>query len=108
MHYRHNYKLVGQQLSNTANSVSQYEAQFKKWNSPKNLTHHDWRFILPRLDDLHSRHFKTRVKLSGQVVSEGRIKRARRYIESKAFTQTQPPALQQGMLIIKYSDDELL
>ncbi|KAH8754428.1 hypothetical protein BGZ57DRAFT_71392 [Hyaloscypha finlandica] len=62
-------------------TVSQYEAQLKKWAASKNLKKRDWETIIPVYDDLKERGLEPRVRLGDHVLDESRVKRARRYIK---------------------------
>ncbi|KAI1077121.1 hypothetical protein F5B20DRAFT_553273, partial [Whalleya microplaca] len=62
-------------------SISQYEAQLKAWTVRKNLKHHEWKAILDRIDDLTSRGIMSRVMISGCLVPQHRLQRARRHVQ---------------------------
>ncbi|KAI8625014.1 ankyrin [Xylariaceae sp. FL1651] len=70
------------QLHGFTASVSQYEARLKRWNARKNLKPEEWEPILDGLDAL-PRATKSRVVLSGRVVADSTISRARRYHKEK-------------------------
>ncbi|ROW03820.1 hypothetical protein VMCG_05363 [Cytospora schulzeri] len=59
-------------------SPAQYEAQFRRWESPKNLKQNEWKLVLAKIDELGGRGLKARPKVSGQVMDADRINRARR------------------------------
>ncbi|KAI1649338.1 uncharacterized protein F4817DRAFT_331408 [Daldinia loculata] len=63
-------------------TVSQYEAQFRAWKVRRNLKASEWRRIFCTLDSLHPGTI-SRVILSGRVVDEKTIRRARRNCKSK-------------------------
>ncbi|KAI1872467.1 hypothetical protein JX265_005347 [Neoarthrinium moseri] len=68
-------------------SPSQYEAQFRRWDIPKNLKKHEWRHIIAKMDDLHAKGLKTRLKVAGRIVNANRIKRNRRlYLQGTSGT----------------------
>jgi hypothetical protein len=53
----------------------------------KNLKKHEWCQILAITDELESRGFETRVKVSGVPMSAERIKRVRRHVRSNENVQ---------------------
>ncbi|KAI8632904.1 hypothetical protein F5Y19DRAFT_491532 [Xylariaceae sp. FL1651] len=63
-------------------STSQIEARLKVWNARKNLKAEEWKPILDRLDKI-PRDTRSRVVISGRVVPQRRIIRARRYNKHK-------------------------
>ncbi|KAK8009848.1 hypothetical protein PG990_008813 [Apiospora arundinis] len=63
-------------------SLSQYEAQLRRWDSQKNLKRHEWAFLLSRYDTLSARGCKVRIVSSGLPLLESRILRARRHLQS--------------------------
>ncbi|KAK8867296.1 Ankyrin repeat-containing domain protein [Apiospora arundinis] len=63
-------------------SLSQYEAQLRRWDSQKNLKRQEWAFLLSQYDKLAARGCKVRIVLSGLPVLERRILRARRHLQS--------------------------
>ncbi|KAK7996384.1 hypothetical protein PG989_004424 [Apiospora arundinis] len=63
-------------------SLSQYEAQLRRWDSQKNLKRQEWAFLLSQYDKLAARGCKVRIVLSGLPVLESRILRARRHLQS--------------------------
>ncbi|KAK9419884.1 hypothetical protein SUNI508_06890 [Seiridium unicorne] len=68
-------------------SVSQYEAQIKRWDVPKNLKRHEWTQIIAKMDVLKSRGVETRLKLAGSLVSADKIKQnRRRYLREGPIT----------------------
>ncbi|KAK2592464.1 hypothetical protein QQS21_009843 [Conoideocrella luteorostrata] len=68
-------------------TVSQYEAQLKRWAAPKNLKKRDWESILPAYDELKKRGLEPRIRLGDQIFTEKRIKRARRYVNQGGAVQ---------------------
>ncbi|KAM0806754.1 hypothetical protein AB5N19_07091 [Seiridium cardinale] len=70
-------------------SVSQYEAQIKRWDIPKNLKRHEWTQIIAKMDVLKSRGVETRLKLAGSLVSADKIKQnRRRYLKAGPIPPT--------------------
>ncbi|KAI0544847.1 ankyrin [Xylaria curta] len=66
-------------------SVSQFEAKLNAWGARKNLKPEEWEQIHERLDMLpHAT--KGRVLISGRVVADSKIRRARRYRKQKSRT----------------------
>ncbi|KAK8060974.1 hypothetical protein PG996_010904 [Apiospora saccharicola] len=63
-------------------SLSQYEAQLRRWESQKNLKRHEWAFLLAQYDKLAARGCQPRIVSSGLPLSESRIARARRHLQS--------------------------
>ncbi|KAJ2982173.1 hypothetical protein NUW58_g4377 [Xylaria curta] len=59
-------------------SASQFETKLKSWGTRKNLKPEEWEPIHERLDAL-PRATKSRVLISGRVVMDTKIERARRY-----------------------------
>ncbi|RYC59839.1 hypothetical protein CHU98_g6367 [Xylaria longipes] len=64
-------------------SVSQFEARLNTWGARKNLKPEEWEQIHERLDIL-PQATKSRVLISGRVVADSKIKRARRYRKQKS------------------------
>ncbi|KAI9150583.1 putative ankyrin repeat protein [Paramyrothecium foliicola] len=58
---------------------SQYLEQIRRWDSYKNLKTTEWKLVLSQLDYLRDQKIEARVRVSGQVVEESKIKRARRH-----------------------------
>ncbi|KAK8120001.1 uncharacterized protein PG998_004627 [Apiospora kogelbergensis] len=63
-------------------SLSQYEAQLRRWESQKNLKKHEWAFLLPQYDAIVARGCQARIISSGFPLSESRIIRARRHLQN--------------------------
>ncbi len=59
---------------------SQFETQLGRWESAKNVKKSEWKLILAQIDQIKSHDVKVRVRFSGQIISDAKIKRARRYI----------------------------
>ncbi|KAI1662045.1 hypothetical protein F4813DRAFT_384761 [Daldinia decipiens] len=64
-------------------TISQYEARFRKWKVRRNLKVSEWRRIFSTLDSLHPGTI-SRIILSGRIVDEKTIRRARRNCKSKS------------------------
>ncbi|KAI5459733.1 ankyrin repeat-containing domain protein [Mariannaea sp. PMI_226] len=69
---------------------SQYEAQFNKWDCSKNVKKSDWKLILPQLDHLRGQNIEVRVRVSGKIVKEERLKRARRHVRPELVGSSAP------------------
>ncbi|KAI5923627.1 hypothetical protein F4810DRAFT_668205 [Camillea tinctor] len=63
-------------------SPSQFETQLRKWGARKNLKTHEWKPIFERLDRI-PQGTKSRVIISGRVVTKERLHRARRHYKRK-------------------------
>ncbi|KAI0975850.1 hypothetical protein F4678DRAFT_285152 [Xylaria arbuscula] len=63
-------------------SKSQFEEKLKSWGARKSLKPHEWKSVFERLDRLPPTT-KSRVVISGRVVRQNQITRARRYQSSK-------------------------
>ncbi|KAI0865890.1 ankyrin [Xylaria cubensis] len=64
-------------------SVSQFEAKLNSWGARKNLKPEEWEQVHERLDML-PQTTKSRVLISGCVVADSKIRRARRYRKQKS------------------------
>ncbi|KAI0452291.1 ankyrin [Xylaria acuta] len=71
-------------------SVSQLEARLNAWGARKNLKPEEWEQVHERLDML-PQATKSRVLISGRVVADSKIKRARRYRKQKFRTANRAP-----------------
>ncbi|TRX96114.1 hypothetical protein FHL15_002838 [Xylaria flabelliformis] len=71
-------------------SVSQFEAKLNAWGARKNLKPEEWEQIHKRLEKL-PRTTKSRVLISGRVVADAKIKRARRYRTQKSRAANSMP-----------------
>lgn len=60
-------------------SVFQYEKFFRAQQRPKNLKREEWRAVGARLHQLHAKGLQTRIKVSGQICSKGKVDRALRH-----------------------------
>ncbi|KAI1080044.1 hypothetical protein F5B20DRAFT_148854 [Whalleya microplaca] len=64
-------------------TISQYEAQFRKWKVRKNLRVSEWKHLFNEVSGLpHDSQGK--ISIMGHLASEKRIKRARRHCKSKS------------------------
>ncbi|KAI1753212.1 ankyrin [Xylaria castorea] len=71
-------------------SMSQFEAKLNTWGARKNLKPKEWEQVHERLDML-PQATKSRVLISGRVVADSKIKRARRYRKQKSRTANSVP-----------------
>ncbi|KAI0596856.1 hypothetical protein F4775DRAFT_563010 [Biscogniauxia sp. FL1348] len=70
-------------------SISQYEAQLKRWGARKNLKTHEWKPILDRIDRI-PRGINSRVVICGRVMPSRRLRRARRHCKANCGRATDP------------------
>ncbi|XXH02910.1 hypothetical protein Hte_009300 [Hypoxylon texense] len=73
-------------------TISQFKAQLRAWKARKNVRMHKWGSVLETIDSLTSRGIKSRVFVSGQVVSVDKIRRARRYYKADGRSRKRPRA----------------
>ncbi|KAI1485096.1 hypothetical protein F5X96DRAFT_674962 [Biscogniauxia mediterranea] len=59
-------------------SISQFEAQLKKWGARKNLKTHEWKPVFDRIDRI-PRGINSRVVICGRVMTSARLRRARKH-----------------------------
>ncbi|KAI0012467.1 ankyrin [Xylariaceae sp. FL0662B] len=69
-------------------SISQFETHLRKWKARKNVRIHEWKEVLPTIDDLVSRGVNYRVLVSGHLVSRNQVDRARRYCRGQSRSRT--------------------
>lgn len=67
-------------------TVSQLEAKLKEWSVGKNLRLHEWKAIMPRLDELERSGTVFQLSLAGQEIKKSAIQRARRVLRAKEST----------------------
>ncbi|KAK6827197.1 hypothetical protein PG987_010538 [Apiospora arundinis] len=83
-------------------TLSQYEAQLRRWDSQKNLKRHEWVFLLSQYDKLAARGCKVRIVSSGLPVPESRILRARRHLQNTGHAVHTASAPRQAF--VEYQD----
>ncbi|KAK8043240.1 hypothetical protein PG994_013723 [Apiospora phragmitis] len=106
----HNQKLPlchpkddGRSNTEFPNSLSQYEAQLRRWDSQKNLKKHEWAFLLAQYDRLFARGCQVRIVSSGLPLSEARIATARRHLQSAGHKVSATSAPRHAF--VEYQDD---
>ncbi|KAK8130561.1 hypothetical protein PG999_002941 [Apiospora kogelbergensis] len=69
-------------------TISQYEARFRKWQSPKNLTRHEWACLLKLYDQLATQKRNARIIAFGAIMNDARIYRARRHLRKEGVPRS--------------------
>lgn len=78
-----------QQDLNISITVAQLEPKLRKWGVAKNLKLHEWREIMPRLDEFEASGTSYRILLANHKIPQSAVQGARKRLGSENLTAEQ-------------------